>query len=105
MKQLILTLACMICAVPALADTISQTTNSSGVVSTIVQSPEGTTVIETKPGKSITTKAADGTRYEMDSDNSVYQVFPDGARTAVSDGQHMLLSGEMITVKDGKRIP
>lgn len=89
----------------ALADEITQTTNPSGGVTTTVQSPTGTTVINSNPGQSVVTRARDGGRIEMDSDGSVYSVYPDGARVAAPNGVNTLLDGQTITVKDGKRIP
>lgn len=84
-------------------------------ITTTIQSPTGTTTIETPststtqittmPGRSVMAKSKEGSTIEMDSDNSVYVVYADGARTTASDGIIMLNDGTTITVKDGKRIP
>ncbi|HEU5048513.1 MAG TPA: hypothetical protein VFT64_11800 [Rickettsiales bacterium] len=89
----------------AAADNVTQVTNGPGDTTTMIQTPTGTTTITTTPGKSIVTKTKDGNKIEIDSDNSVYTVFPDGARVAATNGMHTLSDGSVITVKDGKRIP
>lgn len=89
----------------AVAEEITQVTTGGGNVTTTVQSSTGTTRITTSGGQSMVTKTKNGTKIEMDSDNSVYTVFADGARVAAPDGVTTLLDGTTITVKDGKRIP
>lgn len=89
----------------SIADDITQFPNGAGGTTTIIESPTQTTKITTAPGHSIMTKSKDGKQIEMDSDNSVYVVYPDGARVAAPDGITTLMGGTTITVKDGKRIP
>lgn len=88
----------------AMGDEITQVTTPIQNVTTI-QTPTGTTKITTSSGRSMVTQSKDGTKIELDSDNSVYVVYPDGARVAAPNGLNTLISGETITVKDGKRIP
>ncbi len=87
------------------ADEITQVTTPQGNVTTTVQSATGTTTINSSAGQSMVTRSKDGTKIEMDSDNSVYTVYPDGSRVAAPNGVNTLMDGETITVKDGKRIP
>ena len=102
---LLATLGCFAVSAIAIADNITQITNGTGDTTTTVQSPSGTTTITNTPGKSIISKSKDGSKIEIDSDNSVYTVFPDGARVAATNGVHTLADGTTITVKDGKIIP
>lgn len=102
---LLVTLSCLAVSVSAIADNITQISNGVGNTTTTIQSPTGTTTITNTPGKSIISKLKDGSKIEIDSDNSVYTVFPDGARVAATNGVHTLLDGSTITVKDGKIIP
>ncbi len=89
----------------AIAEEITQVTTGRGNVTTTVQSSNGTTQITTTGGQSVVTKTKNGARIEMDSDNSVYTVFADGARVTAPDGVTTLIDGTTVTVKDGKRIP
>ncbi len=66
--------------------------------------PVATPIISGPPASQIT-RFADGTKVEIDSDNSVYRVYPDGARVAADDGIHKMMDGSTITLKDGKRVP
>ena len=52
---------------------------------TIMESPSKTTEITTTLGHSVMTRSKDGTQIEVDSDNSVYILYPHGARVAVPD--------------------
>jgi hypothetical protein len=99
--------ACTI-ALSAYAQVSSQVSVPTGAtVTTTVQSPNGTvtTSVATPVSPSVKTKLADGSTVEMDSDGSVYKVYPDGARVAAPDGVNTLYDGSTVTVKDGKRIP
>jgi len=89
----------------AIAEEITQVTTAGGKVTTTIESATGSTQITTSPGQSIITRSTNGSKIEMDSDNSVYVVYPDGARVAAPDGITTLIDGSTITVKDGKRIP
>ena len=94
----------------AQSTTTTQVITPQQTVTTTLQSPTDTppaavTKITTSPAPSVITKAKDGSKIEIDSDNSVYTVFPDGARTAAPDGITTLIDGTTITVKEGKRIP
>jgi len=95
----------MVFSAAAIADDVTQVPNGLGGTTTTIDSPKGITTITTAPGRSIMTKSKNGTKIEMDSDNSVYDVFPDGARVAAPDGVLTLIDGTTLTVKDGKRIP
>lgn len=79
------------------------TTQSAGT--TTIETPTTITKITTTPGHSVMTKSKSGETVEMDSDNSVYIVYKDGARTHAPDGIMTLADGTTVTVKDGKRIP
>lgn len=89
----------------ASAEEITQVIKGPYDVQTTVASPAGTTVVNTNAGHSIMVNAKDGSKIELDSDNAVYKVFPDGARASAPDGILTLSDGTSITVKDGKRIP
>ncbi len=85
------------------------TTQPGATVTTIVQTPDETTTTKvTSTGgqpQSQIYKQRDGKRLEVDSDQSAYIVYDDGARTTALDGIHQLLGGANITIKNGKRIP
>jgi hypothetical protein len=89
----------------ATAQEVTQAVSSVGYASATIKSPAGSTKITSIEAPSVLTRLDDGTKIEMDSDNSVYMVYPDGARVAALDGVHTLANGQTIAVKDGKRIP
>jgi hypothetical protein len=92
-------------SVASAQETTQVTTFGNGDTTTTIASPSGTTQISTSPGQSMVTRSKDGTKIELDSDNSVYTVYPDGSRVAAPNGVNTLMDGETITVKDGKRMP
>ncbi len=86
------------------------TTPPGSSVTTIVQTPDATmTTKVTSTGGNLPQsqiyKERDGKKLEVDSDQSAYIVFDDGARVTAPDGIHTLLGGATVTVKNGKRIP
>ena len=96
--------------VVAPGSTITKTVDpGAGVATTIVQTPgvgvTTTTKVTTPTGKSALYNLKDGTKLEVDYDNSVFIVYPDGARVTAPDGVHTLPDTSVVTVKDGKKVP
>lgn len=108
MKNILLSTACFILVLGTAvsAQEVTQSVSSVGYASTTFKTPSDTaTRIVSVQAPSVMTRFKDGTKIEMDSDKSVYEVFADGARVSAPDGIHTLADGRNIAIKNGKIIP